>query len=77
MVNGGSRDLLGKQTAISLGVTGVHEITQKRKPFPKFKDVLVEIPIDESCNPVSQPYRRIPIPIEKKVKQKVQEFLDN
>ena len=81
VVNGGSRDLLGKETAISLGVLrlgiGVHEITQKHKPFPKFKDVLVEIPVDETCKPVSQPYRRIPIPIEKKVEQKIQELLDS
>ncbi|CAH2088405.1 unnamed protein product [Euphydryas editha] len=81
VVNGGSRDLLGKETAIGLGVlrlgTGVHEITQTCKPFPKFKDVLVEIPVDETCKPVSQPYRRIPIPIEKKVEQKIQELLDS
>ncbi|XP_050359877.1 uncharacterized protein LOC126779783 [Nymphalis io] len=81
VVNGGSRDLLGKETAISLGLlrlgTEVHEIKQTRKPFPKFKDVFVEIPVDETCKPVSQPYRRIPIPIEKKVEQKIQELLDS
>lgn len=80
VINGGSRNLLGKETSISLGVLKlgitVHEVTQKRQPFPKFKDVLVEIPIDESYKPVSQPYRRIPIPIEKKVENKIQELLD-
>lgn len=40
------------------------------------KDVLVEIPIDKTYKPVSQPYRRIPIPIEKKVENKIQELLD-
>ncbi|CAH2101229.1 unnamed protein product [Euphydryas editha] len=39
--------------------------------------VLVEIPVDETCKPVSQPYRRIPIPTEKKVKQKIQELLNS
>ncbi|XP_026745717.1 uncharacterized protein LOC113507064, partial [Trichoplusia ni] len=34
-----------------------------------WEDVLVEIPVDEKCKPVSQPYRRIPIPIENKVEK--------
>lgn len=81
VINGGSRDLLGKETAISLGVLkvgiGVNEVTQTTIPFPKFKNIIVEIPIDETCRPVSQPYRRIPIPIEKKVENKIQKLLDS
>ncbi|CAH2101616.1 unnamed protein product [Euphydryas editha] len=81
VIKEGSRDLLGKETAIRLGVLklgiGINEITQSPKPFPKFKDVLVEIPVDENCKPVSQPYRRIPIPIENKVERKIKELLDS
>ncbi|XP_022815233.1 uncharacterized protein K02A2.6-like [Spodoptera litura] len=81
VIQKGSRDLLGKETALRLGVLklgiGINDIVESPKPFPKFKDVLVEIPVDEKCNPVSQPYRRIPIPIEKKVEQKIKELLDS
>ncbi|XP_072936215.1 uncharacterized protein [Epargyreus clarus] len=81
VIKEGSRDLLGKDTALRLGVLklgiGINEITHSSKPFPKFKDVLVEIPVDEKCKPVSQPYRRIPIPIEDKVERKIKELLDS
>lgn len=79
VIENGSRNLLGKDTAIQLGVlklgTNIHHI-QEPTPFPKFKNVLVEIPIDESVIPVIQPYRRIPIPIEQKVNEKIKELLD-
>nr|CAI5851788.1 unnamed protein product [Callosobruchus analis] len=78
VIKGGSRDLLGKDSAIRLGVLklgiGVDQI--ENQPFPKFKDLLVEIPIDNTQKPVSQPYRRIPIPIERKIELKVKELLD-
>ncbi|KAL0901956.1 hypothetical protein ABMA27_007099 [Loxostege sticticalis] len=81
VINSGTRDLLGKETATRLGVLklgiGVNAVMKTHKPFPKFKDVLIEIPIDEKCKPVSQPYRRIPIPIEKKVEQKIEELLES
>ena len=61
---------------LKIGI-GVNHIKNKveSKRFPKFKDVLVEIPIDDSVKPVSQSYRRIPIPLEGKVKEKVKELL--
>lgn len=81
VINNGTRDLLGKETAIKLGVlklgVEVNTVEQKYKPFPKFKDVLVEIPVNKKCQPVSQPYRRIPIPIEEKVENKIKELLDS
>nr|CAI5849022.1 unnamed protein product [Callosobruchus analis] len=78
VIAGGTRNLLGKITATQLGVLkiGIEINTVGSQPFPKFKDTLIEIPIDEAVKPVSQPYRRIPIPIEKKVEQKIQELLD-
>lgn len=79
VITGGSRDLLGKDTALRLGVLklgiGIDQI--ENQVFPKFKDVLIEIPIDDSQKPVSQPYRRIPIPIVEKIEQKIKELLDS
>lgn len=82
VIEGGTRDLLGKETATRLGVlkigVEVNEIEDlpTTQPFPKIKDVLVDIPIDDTVKPVSQPYRRIPIPLETKVGNKIQELLD-
>lgn len=79
VIGNGSRDLLGKDTAVLLGVLklgiGISHIADK--PFPKMKDVLIEIPIDEQMKPVSQPYRRIPIPIEDKINATIKELLDS
>ena len=75
----GTRDLLGKDTAVAMGVLKIGlEIDQMeiKTEFPKFKDVLVEIPIDEKVQPVSQPLRRIPIPLEEKVNKKIKELLE-
>uniref|UniRef100_A0A2H1X000 RNA-directed DNA polymerase n=1 Tax=Spodoptera frugiperda TaxID=7108 RepID=A0A2H1X000_SPOFR len=79
VISGGTQNLLGKVTATSLGVLQINIPTDvnnvETTTFPKFKDVLVEIPMDESVKPVAQPYRRIPIPLEAKVEQKIDELL--
>lgn len=82
VIEDGSRNLLGKDTAIRLGVLklGVdvnHVEHETRKPFPKFKNTLIEIPTDPTIKPITQSYRRIPIPLEEKVKEKIQELLDS
>ncbi|CAH2106056.1 unnamed protein product [Euphydryas editha] len=69
VINDGTRDLLGKQTAINMGVLKIGlDINQMetKEPFPKIKDVQVHILIDDKVQPVSQPHRRIPIPLEEK-----------
>lgn len=57
----GTKNLLGKTTAMALGilriglnldVNSIHTSV-----FPKFKDILIDLPIDDSVPPVSQPYR--------------------
>lgn len=77
VVDGGTRDLLGKQTAIELGVLKIGlQVNQiGEQSFPKFKDVLVQIPIDKQVTPIAQPHRRIPIPLEEKVNAKIEELL--
>lgn len=61
VVINGTRNLLGKTTAISLGVLKIGSNAEVNQvytgKFPKFKDVLIQLPIDNSIPPVSQPYR--------------------
>ncbi|CAH2102317.1 unnamed protein product [Euphydryas editha] len=70
VISGGTRDLRGKTSALQLGLLrigiGINQVENLITPFPKFKDVLVEISVDDSVKPVSQPCRRVPIPLEKK-----------
>lgn len=83
VIRNGTRDLLGKETAIQLGVlkigfqiNAVSNEASLEKAFPKFKGVTVQIPIDETVKPVIQPYRRVPIPLEEKVARKLRELKD-
>lgn len=81
VVKGGQQCLLGDYTAKDLKVlkvgfdVGAVEGTQG-KPFPKMRDVLVEIPIDPNVQPVQQPYRRPPIALEEKIEAKLKSLLD-
>ena len=77
VVKDGERNLLGKKTATALGVLkiGLNINTINDGPFPKFKDVIISIPIDKSVRPVCQPYRRVPIPLEEKINNKIQELI--
>lgn len=70
----GTNNLLGKNTAIAIKVfkIGVNINSIKSFPISKFKDVVIETPIDESAKPVSQPYRQIPLPLEAKVDKKTE-----
>ncbi|XP_063892502.1 uncharacterized protein K02A2.6-like [Helicoverpa armigera] len=77
VIKDGTCNLLGRLTATSLGIlrieVDVNAIVYQE--FPKFKDVLITIPIDSTIPAVSQPYRRIPIPLEEKVNKKIEELL--
>lgn len=72
--------LLGRDTAMALGILkigfGVNAIDNEvvAKPFPKIKNVVVDIPVNEEVQPVIQPYRRIPIALEHIVDKKIQEL---
>ncbi|XP_049886625.1 uncharacterized protein K02A2.6-like [Pectinophora gossypiella] len=78
VVTNGTRNLLGKTTAMSLGVLKIGlnaEVNQiNTEKFPKFKNILIQLPIDDSIPPVSQPYRRTPIPLEAKIGEKIEEL---
>lgn len=81
VVQDGQRCLLGDQTAKELKVLkvgfDVGAIEAKQiNPFPKIRDVVVEIPIDSNVQPVQQPYRRPPIALEKKIEDKLRSLLE-
>lgn len=81
VVQDGQRCLLGDQTAKDLNVLkvgfGVGSIEAKEiNPFPKIRDVVVEIPIDPKIQPVQQPYRRPPIALEDKIEEKLRSLLE-
>lgn len=44
-------------------------------PLSKIKNVVIELPIDKSVAPVQQPYRRISVPLELAVEQKIQRMV--
>lgn len=59
---------------LKLGLNAISNI-ESIQPLPKFKNIIIDIPIDESITPVIQPYRRIPIPLEDKVDKKIEELV--
>lgn len=74
--------LLGRVTSMELGILQIGDIKHissseaSRDSTGKIKDVWVDIPIDKSVTPVSQPYRRVPIPLEDKVNKKIEDLLE-
>lgn len=77
VIENGSRNLLGKETAISLNVLkiGLDINSIEENQFPKIKDVQLEIAIDKTVPPVCQPYRRVPIPLESKINNKLDQLV--
>lgn len=77
VVKGGTRDLLGKDTAMSLKVLklglGVYQVSDNS--FPKIKNIQLHISIDKTVKPVAQPCRRVPIPLEEKINDKIDELV--
>lgn len=68
--------LLGRITSMELNILKIGDINSVDTSTGKIKDVIVDIPIDENVTPVSQPYRRVPIPLEHKVNRKIEDLLD-
>lgn len=76
----GQQCLLGDDTAKVLKVLKVgfdigNIANEPAKEFPKFKGVVVEIPIDQAIQPVQQAYRRAPYALEDKVEEKLRVLL--
>lgn len=77
VIKNGTRNLLGKHTATCLNVLklGVSINLVNTETFPKFKNVQLAIAIDPSVTPICQPYRRVPIPLENKINDKLDELV--
>lgn len=79
VIKGGQRSILGDKTSKELGIllVGLHinRVISEVESFPKIKDVQVQIHTDPEIKPVFQPIRRIPIPLEAAVDQKLNQLL--
>lgn len=81
VIEDGTRDLLGKETAVDLKVLKlgleINMVSEPKVviPFPKFKGIKLDIAIDNTVTPVSQPCRRIPVPLEERVNKKIDELI--
>lgn len=76
----GQQCLLGDETAKLLRVLkvgfDVGRISgDSTMEFPKMKNVVVEIPVDQNVQPVRQSYRRVPYALEDKVEEKLDMLL--
>ncbi|XP_044762211.1 uncharacterized protein K02A2.6-like [Coccinella septempunctata] len=77
VIKNGKNNLLGKITATSLGILKIEvNVNCVTSAFPKIRGIVVDIPIDKNVQPVVQPYRRIPIPLEQKVDHILKDLLD-
>lgn len=71
------RILIGRCTALAMGliiltsVNAVESSVAAPGEFSKIKGVMVEIPINKDVKPVVQPYRRVAVPLENRVNEKV------
>lgn len=83
VVKNGQANLLGKETALKLGVLqiGLNILAINEKsaetPFPKMKGISIDIPIDNNVLPVIQPLRRIPVPLEEKVDKQLNKLIQS
>lgn len=74
--------LLGLESAKEFGVLKIglpndpiNNVDVILEPLSTIKDIVVQLPIDTSVTPVSQPYRRVPVPVEHAVDRKIDELL--
>lgn len=74
--------LIGRDTAIAMGILKIEAavleigVKTKAKQLGKIKGVVIDIPIRNEAKPIIQPYRRIPVSLEKAVDKKIDELLD-
>lgn len=81
IVEQGQQNLLGDQTAKQLKVLKIgFDIAfvkhSNSVSFPKIKGIIVEIPVNESVQPVQQGYRRAPLALEGKIHDKLKFLLE-
>lgn len=79
VIQGNGKILIGRETAMSMGVlkigVPVNEVSTECNKLGTIKGIIVDIPIRTDVVPVVQPYRRIPVALEKMVDKKIDELL--
>lgn len=79
IIAGDGQFLLGRDTAQVLEVlkigTNVNSIQVDRE-FPKMKGITINIPIKPDVKPVTQAYRRVPVPLEVAVNEKIKKMTE-
>lgn len=79
VVKNGIRDLLGRESAIALNVLrigfNINLVSHNDTKLPKFKNIELELAIDRTVTPVCQPYRRVSIPLEEKINNKIDQLV--
>lgn len=79
VVEGGQRCLLGDNTAKRSGILkvglNINQVVDSPSPFPTIKGVKAFINVDPDVAPVFQLMRRLPIPLETAVNEKLDELL--
>ncbi|XP_055622755.1 uncharacterized protein K02A2.6-like [Toxorhynchites rutilus septentrionalis] len=80
VIKGNGKILIGRDTATYMGVlrisVPVNEIEANGScKLGTIKDIVVDIPIRTDIVPVAQPYRRIPVALEKLVDRKIDDLL--
>ncbi|XP_058449424.1 uncharacterized protein K02A2.6-like [Malaya genurostris] len=72
-------NLLCKNTSIALGILEIHgevfSVSNGELPVGKVKNLQVEIKINDKVTPVQQPCRRLPIPLQSLVQDKLDDLL--
>ncbi|XP_062710656.1 uncharacterized protein K02A2.6-like [Aedes albopictus] len=80
VIKGKGKILIGRDTAMAMGVlrieVPVNEVSTERGKLGTIRDIIVDIPIKPDIAPVIQPYRRVPVALEKMVDKKIDELLD-
>ncbi|XP_062541036.1 uncharacterized protein K02A2.6-like [Armigeres subalbatus] len=83
VVKGNGKILIGRDTATRMGVlkidipvSEVDVVDAENKRLGSIKNIIVDIPIKSDAAPVVQPYRRIPVALEKLVDNKLDELLE-
>lgn len=79
-IKGEGKLLIGRDTAMEMGIlkiaSAVNKVDEKKiEQMGKIKGVVIEIPMKKNALPVVQPYRRVPVALEKAVDEKTDELL--
>lgn len=77
VIKGQGKTLIGRETAVKLGILVMRDAVNKiehMELFLKNRNIIVDIPIIAYAKPVIQKYRRIPVSLEKQVKDRIREL---